>query len=37
MRNPTTSSPAALGAPSDCTFHAPGPDAADYLVALVRG
>ena len=27
----------ALGAPSDCTFHAVGPDAADYLVALVRG
>ncbi|RVD66073.1 LacI family transcriptional regulator, partial [Mesorhizobium sp. M4A.F.Ca.ET.029.04.2.1] len=27
----------ALGAPSDCTFHSPGPDAADYLVALVRG
>ncbi|PDQ19219.1 LacI family transcriptional regulator [Mesorhizobium sanjuanii] len=27
----------ALGAPSDCTFHAPGPDAADYLVALARG
>lgn len=27
----------ALGAPSDCTFHAPGPEAADYLVALVRG
>ena len=27
----------ALGAPSDCTFHAPGPDDADYLVALVRG
>lgn len=26
----------ALGAPSDCTFHAPGPGAADYLVALVR-
>jgi len=27
----------ALGAPSDCTFHAPGPEAADYVVALVRG
>ncbi|RWL97808.1 MAG: helix-turn-helix domain-containing protein [Mesorhizobium sp.] len=27
----------ALGAPSDCKFHAPGPEAADYLVALVRG
>ncbi|AZO74732.1 MAG: helix-turn-helix domain-containing protein [Mesorhizobium sp.] len=27
----------ALGAPSDCTFHAPGPEAAEYLVALVRG
>ncbi|MET2826145.1 helix-turn-helix domain-containing protein [Mesorhizobium shangrilense] len=27
----------ALGAPSDCSFHASGPDAADYLVALVRG
>ncbi|TIO09261.1 XRE family transcriptional regulator [Mesorhizobium sp.] len=27
----------ALGAPSDCTFHAPAPDAADYLVALARG
>jgi transcriptional regulator with XRE-family HTH domain len=27
----------ALGVPSDCTFHAPGPDAADYLVALARG
>jgi transcriptional regulator with XRE-family HTH domain len=27
----------ALGAPSDCSFHAPGPDDADYLVALVRG
>jgi transcriptional regulator with XRE-family HTH domain len=27
----------ALGAPSDCTFHALGPDDADYLVALVRG
>ncbi|ESX69440.1 XRE family transcriptional regulator [Mesorhizobium sp. M0027] len=26
----------ALGAPSDCVFHAPGPDAADYLVALAR-
>ncbi|MGX8013242.1 helix-turn-helix domain-containing protein [Mesorhizobium sp. ORM8.1] len=26
----------ALGAPSDCVFHAPGPDTADYLVALVR-
>ncbi|TIS53063.1 XRE family transcriptional regulator [Mesorhizobium sp.] len=26
----------ALGAPCDCTFHAPGPDAADYVVALVR-
>ena len=26
----------ALGAPSDCIFHAPGPDAAEYLVALVR-
>ena len=26
----------ALGAPSDCTFHASGPEAADYLVALVR-
>ena len=26
----------ALGAPSDCVFHAPGPDAAEYLVALVR-
>ncbi|MDX8493571.1 helix-turn-helix domain-containing protein [Mesorhizobium captivum] len=27
----------ALGAPSDCIFHAPGPEAAEYLVALVRG
>ncbi|RUW46625.1 helix-turn-helix domain-containing protein [Mesorhizobium sp. M1A.F.Ca.ET.072.01.1.1] len=27
----------ALGAPSDCTFHAPGPEAAECLVALVRG
>ena len=27
----------ALGAPSDCTFHAVGPQPADYLVALVRG
>jgi transcriptional regulator with XRE-family HTH domain len=27
----------ALGAPSDCTFHALGPGAADYLVTLVRG
>ncbi|TIU20526.1 MAG: LacI family transcriptional regulator, partial [Mesorhizobium sp.] len=27
----------ALGAPSDCSFHAPGPDAAEYLVALARG
>jgi hypothetical protein len=27
----------ALGAPSDCAFHAPGPGAADYLVALARG
>ncbi|MET3579413.1 transcriptional regulator with XRE-family HTH domain [Mesorhizobium robiniae] len=27
----------ALGAPTDCTFHAPGPYAADYLVALARG
>ncbi|UCI09941.1 helix-turn-helix domain-containing protein [Mesorhizobium sp. B1-1-8] len=27
----------ALGAPSDCSFHAPGPEAADYLVALIRG
>ncbi|CAN7502622.1 helix-turn-helix domain-containing protein [Mesorhizobium sp. LjNodule214] len=27
----------ALGAPSDCTFHATGPEAADYVVALVRG
>ncbi|MER8863506.1 XRE family transcriptional regulator [Mesorhizobium sp. M0751] len=26
----------ALGAPSDCVFHAPGPGAADYLVALAR-
>jgi len=26
----------ALGAPADCTFHAPGPEAAEYLVALVR-
>jgi transcriptional regulator with XRE-family HTH domain len=27
----------ALGAPSDCTFEAPGPGSAIYLVALVRG
>ncbi|WP_353645506.1 XRE family transcriptional regulator [Mesorhizobium sp. WSM2239] len=27
----------ALGPPSDCTFHAPGPAAATYLVALMRG
>lgn len=27
----------ALGPPSACTFHAPGPDGAIYLVALVRG
>ncbi|KUM28021.1 LacI family transcriptional regulator [Mesorhizobium loti] len=27
----------ALGAPSDCIFHAPGPEAAEYLVALIRG
>ena len=27
----------ALGAPNDCTFHAVGPNPADYLVALVRG
>ncbi|MES0050243.1 MULTISPECIES: XRE family transcriptional regulator [unclassified Mesorhizobium] len=27
----------ALGAPSDCTFHAVGQLPADYLVALVRG
>ncbi|MER9230875.1 XRE family transcriptional regulator [Mesorhizobium sp. M0622] len=26
----------ALGAPSDCVFHSPGPDAAEYLVALAR-
>ncbi|BCM20404.1 HTH-type transcriptional regulator SutR [Mesorhizobium sp. J8] len=26
----------ALGAPSDCVFHAPGPDPAEYLVALVK-
>lgn len=26
----------ALGAPADCTFHAPGPGPALYLVALVR-
>jgi transcriptional regulator with XRE-family HTH domain len=26
----------ALGPPSDCTFHAPGPHAAVYLVALLR-
>ena len=26
----------ALGVPSDCSFHAPGPQAAVYLVALVR-
>ncbi|TKT80105.1 XRE family transcriptional regulator [Aquamicrobium sp. LC103] len=25
-----------LGAPSDCRFFAPGPDAATYLVALLR-
>jgi transcriptional regulator with XRE-family HTH domain len=27
----------ALGPPADCTFHAPGPAAAIYLVALMRG
>lgn len=27
----------ALGAPADCVFHAPGPEDADYLVALVKG
>lgn len=27
----------ALGAPCDCVFHASGPDAAEYLVALIRG
>jgi transcriptional regulator with XRE-family HTH domain len=26
----------ALGAPADCTFHAPGPGPAAYLVALMR-
>lgn len=26
----------ALGAPSDCAFHAPGPGPAEYLVALAR-
>jgi transcriptional regulator with XRE-family HTH domain len=26
----------ALGPPSDCVFHAPGPDSATYLVALVK-
>jgi transcriptional regulator with XRE-family HTH domain len=26
----------ALGPPADCTFHAPGPAAAIYLVALIR-
>ncbi|CAG1014427.1 MAG: helix-turn-helix domain-containing protein [Rhizobiaceae bacterium] len=26
----------ALGAPADCTFHAPGPGPAEYLVALAR-
>ncbi len=26
----------ALGPPQDCTYHAPGPDAAIYLVALMR-
>ena len=26
----------ALGSPADCTFHAPGPEPAVYLVALVR-
>ena len=25
-----------LGPPSDCVFHAPGPRAATYLVALMR-
>jgi transcriptional regulator with XRE-family HTH domain len=27
----------ALGPPANCTFHAPGPAAAVYLVALMRG
>jgi transcriptional regulator with XRE-family HTH domain len=27
----------ALGPPADCTFHAPGPGPAVYLVALMRG
>lgn len=27
----------ALGPPADCTFHAPGPDPAVYLVALLKG
>ncbi|MGO4840814.1 LacI family transcriptional regulator, partial [Rhizobiaceae sp. 2RAB30] len=27
----------ALGSPADCAFHAPGPERAVYLVALVRG
>lgn len=27
----------ALGPPSDCTFHAPGPAPAVYVVGLVRG
>jgi transcriptional regulator with XRE-family HTH domain len=27
----------ALGPPADCTFHAPGPAPAIYLVALMRG
>lgn len=26
----------ALGSPSDCAFHAPGPAAARYVVALIR-
>ena len=26
----------ALGSPADCTFHAPGPGPAVYLVALMR-
>lgn len=27
----------ALGPPADCVFHAPGPERAVYLVAVVRG
>jgi transcriptional regulator with XRE-family HTH domain len=27
----------ALGSPADCTFHAPGPGPAHYLVAVLKG